>query len=81
MTDIDASLAFSGAIGYRVVSRVLRAAIGGLTLLKLPDDEFVALAGKASPTGSPTQGGSSRPDSRRERECLDYSVVMIRLNN
>ncbi|MBC7595314.1 MAG: hypothetical protein H7288_15465 [Kineosporiaceae bacterium] len=53
VTDIDASLAFSGAIGYRVVSRVLRAAIGDLTLLNLPDDEFVAMAGRVTPTGSP----------------------------
>ena len=43
VTDLGRSLAFYTAIGYEVVGRVPETSIGHLTMLKLPDDEFVTV--------------------------------------
>ena len=43
VTDLDGSLAFYTAVGYEVVGRVPVTALGELTMLKLPDDEFVTI--------------------------------------
>jgi len=41
--DLDASLKFYTAIGYKVLGAVPETEFGSLTMLKLPDDEFVSL--------------------------------------
>ena len=43
VTDLWRSLAFYTAIGYEVVGSVPETSIGHLTMLKLPDDEFVTI--------------------------------------
>ena len=43
VTDLDRSLAFYTAVGYEVVGRVPETPLGELTMLKLPDDEFVSI--------------------------------------
>jgi lactoylglutathione lyase len=43
VTDLEHSLAFYEAIGYGVVGCVPETPIGHLTMLKLPDDEFVTI--------------------------------------
>jgi lactoylglutathione lyase len=43
VTDLARSLAFYTAVGYEVVGRVPETPIGQLTMLKLPDDEFVTV--------------------------------------
>ena len=43
VADLERSLAFYTALGYRVVGTVPQTEFGRLTMLKLPDDEFVAL--------------------------------------
>jgi lactoylglutathione lyase len=43
VTDLGRSLAFYTAIGYEVVGSVPETSIGHLTMLKLPDDEFVTI--------------------------------------
>jgi lactoylglutathione lyase len=43
VTDLGRSLAFYTAIGYEVVGSVPETSIGRLTMLKLPDDEFVTV--------------------------------------
>jgi lactoylglutathione lyase len=43
VADLDRSLAFYTALGYEVVGRVPETPLGALTMLKLPDDEFVAI--------------------------------------
>lgn len=43
VTDLARSLAFYTAIGYEVVGSVPETSIGHLTMLKLPDDEFVTV--------------------------------------
>lgn len=43
VTDLGRSLAFYTAVGYEVVGSVPETSIGHLTMLKLPDDEFVTV--------------------------------------
>jgi lactoylglutathione lyase len=43
VTDLGRSLAFYTAVGYEVVGSVPETPIGQLTMLKLPDDEFVTV--------------------------------------
>jgi lactoylglutathione lyase len=41
--DLHQSLAFYTALGYEIVGRVPETPLGELTMLKLPDDEFVTI--------------------------------------
>jgi lactoylglutathione lyase len=43
VADLDASLAFYTGVGYKVLGTVPETEFGSLTMLKLPDDEFVSL--------------------------------------
>jgi len=43
VADLDRSLAFYTAVGYEVVGAVPETPLGELTMLKLPDDEFVTI--------------------------------------
>jgi lactoylglutathione lyase len=43
VADPDRSLAFYRAVGYEVVGRVAATPQGDLTMIKLPDDEFVTI--------------------------------------
>ena len=43
VADPARSVAFYSAVGYEVVGRVPESGLGALTMLKLPDDEFVTL--------------------------------------
>jgi lactoylglutathione lyase len=43
VTELDRSLAFYQAVGYEVIGTVPETPIGRLTMLKLPDDEFVTI--------------------------------------
>jgi lactoylglutathione lyase len=43
VTDLDRSLAFYTAVGYEIVGSVPDTPLGQLTMLKLPDDEFVTI--------------------------------------
>ena len=43
VADLDRSLAFYTAVGYEVIGTVPGTAIGDLTMLKLPDDDFVMI--------------------------------------
>ncbi|WP_280791089.1 VOC family protein [Blastococcus sp. CT_GayMR16] len=43
VADLERSLAFYTAVGYEVVGDVPETGIGHLTMLKLPDDEFVTI--------------------------------------
>jgi lactoylglutathione lyase len=54
VADLDRSLAFYTAVGYEVVGTVPGTAFGDLTMLKLPDDDFVMIE---------LVSGSSRDDA------------------
>jgi lactoylglutathione lyase len=43
VTDLERSLGFYTALGYDVLGAVPETGLGRLTMLKLPDDEFVAI--------------------------------------
>jgi len=43
VADLDRSLAFYTAVGYRVVGTVPETAYGSLTMIQLPRDEFVTI--------------------------------------
>jgi lactoylglutathione lyase len=43
VADLERSLAFYTGVGYEVVGTVPDTAIGHLTMLKLPDDDFVSI--------------------------------------
>ncbi len=43
VADLERSLAFYEAVGFEVVGSVTGTSLGDLTMLKLPDDEFVTL--------------------------------------
>ncbi len=58
VTDAERSIAFYTALGYEVLGQVAGTELGDLTMLKLPDDEFVALElahdpsrGRVDPSG------------------------------
>ena len=51
VTDLERSLAFYTALGYEVVGSVPETPIGHLTMLKLPDDEFVTIELVHDPAG------------------------------
>ena len=53
VADLGRSLAFYGALGYAVVGTVPQTEFGSLTMLKLPDDEFVALELVHTPDAGP----------------------------
>jgi lactoylglutathione lyase len=43
VSDLERSLAFYTGVGYEVVGSVPETALGQLTMLKLPEDEFVTI--------------------------------------
>ena len=58
VADLERSLAFYTSLGYEVVGGVPATEFGSLTMLKLPDDEFVSLElvhdsahGRVEPSG------------------------------
>ncbi len=60
VTDLERSIAFYASLGYEVLGDVPATELGSLTMLKLPDDEFVALELVHDPTrGRVEPGGLS----------------------
>jgi lactoylglutathione lyase len=61
VADLDRSLAFYAAVGYEVVGTVPGTAFGDLTMLKLPDDDFVMIELVSGPSrdGVASGGGLS----------------------
>ena len=52
VSDLDRSLAFYTAVGYEVVGRVPGTGLGDLTMLGLPEDEFVTIELVHDPDGA-----------------------------
>jgi len=59
VTDRETSVAFYTTLGYVVVGEVPDSPIGHLTMLKLPDDEFVSLELVHDPAGDAAAPGFS----------------------
>lgn len=58
MADEDRSVAFYTALGYEVIGTVPDTSMGRLTMLKLPDDEFVSVELVYDPAGAPVEPGT-----------------------
>jgi len=58
VTDREASVAFYTALAYEVIGEVPASPLGHLTMLKLPDDEFVTLDLVHDPAGHGHEPGS-----------------------
>ena len=57
VADLERSLAFYGHLGYAVLGTVPVTELGRLTMLKLPDDEFVSFELVYDPTGGKVDPG------------------------
>jgi lactoylglutathione lyase len=57
VADLERSIAFYASIGYEVLGDVPATALGTLTMLKLPGDEFVALELVHDPTQNRVEHG------------------------
>jgi lactoylglutathione lyase len=57
VADLERSLTFYTGLGYRVLGTVPETEFGSLTMLKLPDDEFVSLELVHDPGGGPVDPG------------------------
>jgi lactoylglutathione lyase len=55
VADRERSIAFYRAVGYEVVGEVPETGLGHLTMLKLPDDEFVTIELVHDPSGGATE--------------------------
>jgi lactoylglutathione lyase len=53
VADLDRSLAFYTAVGYRVLGTVPETAFGSLTMIRLPRDEFVTIELVHDPANPP----------------------------
>ena len=75
VADLDRSLAFYTAVGYEVVGTVPGTALGDLTMLKLPDDDFVMieLVSSRSPDGA--AGGTGLSHFVIKVESLDATMA------
>ena len=58
VADLERSLAFYTAVGYEVVGSVPGTAFGHLTMLKLPDDDFVTVELVHDPTNDAADLGA-----------------------
>lgn len=59
VADLERSLAFYEAVGFEVVGSVTGTSLGDLTMLKLPDDPFVAIELVSRSSASASSGGDS----------------------
>ncbi|NUU23830.1 MAG: VOC family protein [Streptomycetaceae bacterium] len=57
VADLERSLAFYTAVGYEVVGSVPETPFGHLTMLKLPDDEFVTIELAHNPAADTPSSG------------------------
>jgi lactoylglutathione lyase len=58
VADLERSLAFYTAVGYEVVGNVPETAFGHLTMVKLPDDDFVTIELVHDPTNDAADLGA-----------------------
>ncbi|SDS54671.1 methylmalonyl-CoA epimerase [Friedmanniella luteola] len=79
VADADRAAAFYAAVGYEVVGRVPDSPAGQLTMLKLPDDELVALELVHDPAaGAGQHRGSGLSHLVIQVDAMDLSVAALR---
>jgi lactoylglutathione lyase len=77
VADLERSLAFYTAVGYEVVGDVPETGLGHLTMLKLPDDEFVTIELVHQPTGSGVDLGPGHSHFVITVESMDATVTEL----
>lgn len=77
VTDLERSLAFYTAVGYEVVGSVPGTGIGHLTMLKLPDDDFVSIELVHDPGRSHVPRGSGLSHLVVQVESMDATVEAL----
>ena len=77
VTDVDTSLAFYTAVGYEVVGRVPETPLGALTMLKLPDDEFVTIELVHDPTAGEREVGTGLSHFVIMVESMDATIAAL----
>jgi lactoylglutathione lyase len=77
VADIDTALAFYTAVGYEAVGRVPETPLGELTMLKLPDDEFVTIELVHDPTDADRTTGTGLSHFLIKVESIDATVAEL----
>jgi lactoylglutathione lyase len=77
VADLQRSLAFYTAVGYQVVGSVPQTAFGQLTMLKLPDDEFVTIELVHDPTNGAVGLGTGLSHFVIKVESLDATIIEL----
>ena len=75
VADLDRSLAFYTAVGYEVVGTVPGTGMGDLTMLKLPDDDFVMIELVSGPSDDGGVGGSGLSHFVIKVESLEATMA------
>ena len=77
VADLDRSLAFYTAVGYEVVGNVPETPLGELTMLKLPDDQFVTIELVHGPTPSDGNVGTALSHFVIKVESMDDTIAEL----
>ena len=83
VADLDRSLAFYTGLGYEVLGTVPETPFGSLTMLKLPDEEFVSIELVHDPDRGEVRHGSLNhfvvhvPDLRDFRDRMSASGIEV----
>ena len=75
VADLERSLAFYTAVGYEVVGSVPETAFGHLTMLKLPDDDFVTVELVHDPTKGEVDRGTGLSHFVIKVESLEATMA------
>jgi lactoylglutathione lyase len=75
VADLDRSLAFYTAVGYEVVGSVPETEFGHLTMLKLPDDDFVTIELVHEPSKSGVDVGTGLNHFVIKVESMDATIT------
>ncbi len=77
VADLGRSLAFYTAVGYQVVGSVPETAFGHLTMLKLPDDDFVTIELVHDPTKDAADLGAGLNHFVIKVESMDATITEL----
>jgi lactoylglutathione lyase len=77
VTDLERSLAFYTAVGYEVVGSVPETGLGHLTMLKLPDDDFVTIELAHDPTTRGIEPGTGLSHLVVQVESVPAAVARL----
>jgi lactoylglutathione lyase len=77
VTDLERSIAFYTAVGYEVVGSVPETPFGHLTMLKLPDDEFVTIELVHDPADGETGIGADLSHFVIQVQSMDAAVARL----